>query len=56
MLKKLGNSRIKEVNFFYADENTVSISLNETTSIADLDTIVSIFLKLLENQLQQFQN
>ncbi len=33
----------KEVNFFYADENTVSISLNETTSIADLNTIVSIF-------------
>ncbi|WP_144893970.1 aminomethyl-transferring glycine dehydrogenase [Flavobacterium tiangeerense] len=33
----------KEVNFFYADETTVSISLNETTSIADLNTIVSIF-------------
>ena len=33
----------KEVNFFYVDENTVSISLNETTSIADLNTIVSIF-------------
>ena len=32
-----------EVNFFYVDENTVSISLNETTSIADLNKIVSIF-------------
>ena len=32
-----------EVNFYYVDENTVSISLNETTSIQDLNTIVSIF-------------
>ncbi len=32
-----------EVNFYYIDENTVSISLNETTSIADLNVIVSIF-------------
>jgi glycine dehydrogenase len=32
-----------EVNFLYVDENTVSISLNETTSIADLNKIVSIF-------------
>ncbi len=40
-IKEIAES--KEVNFFYADENTVSISLNETTSIADLNTIVSIF-------------
>ena len=33
----------KEVNFYYIDENTVSISLNETTSIQDLNTIVNIF-------------
>ncbi len=32
-----------EVNFYYVDKNTVSISLNETTSVADLNTIVSIF-------------
>ena len=32
-----------EVNFYYIDENTVSISLNETTSIADLNKIVGIF-------------
>jgi glycine dehydrogenase len=32
-----------EVNFYYIDENTISISLNETTSIQDLNTIVSIF-------------
>jgi len=32
-----------EINFYYIDENTVSISLNETTSIADVNKIVSIF-------------
>ena len=32
-----------EVNFFYPDANTVTISLNETTSISDLNQIVSIF-------------
>lgn len=32
-----------EINFYYIDENTVSISLNETTSIADINTIISIF-------------
>ncbi len=33
----------KEVNFYYIDENTISISLNETTSIADINKIVGIF-------------
>lgn len=37
-----------EVNFYYIDSNTISISLNETTSIADLNTIVSIFAKANE--------
>ena len=32
-----------EVNFYYIDANTVSISLNETTSIVDLNAIVGIF-------------
>src|SRR5690606_30766959 len=32
-----------EVNFYYVDENTISISLNETTSIADVNQILSIF-------------
>jgi len=32
-----------EVNFFYVDDQTISISLNETTSIADLNKIVRIF-------------
>ncbi|HQE33308.1 MAG TPA: aminomethyl-transferring glycine dehydrogenase [Flavobacterium alvei] len=32
-----------EINFYYIDENTVSISLNETTSIPDLNKIISVF-------------
>lgn len=32
-----------EVNFYYADTDTISISLNETTSIADLNQIIAIF-------------
>ncbi len=35
-----------EINFYYIDENTVSISLNETTSIQDLNIIVSIFARV----------
>jgi glycine dehydrogenase len=32
-----------EINFHYIDDTTISISLNETTSIADLNKIISIF-------------
>ncbi len=32
-----------EVNFHYVDSETISISLNESTTISDLNTIVSIF-------------
>jgi glycine dehydrogenase len=32
-----------EINFHYIDETTVSISLNETTSISDLNKIIAIF-------------
>ncbi|MFY7742385.1 MAG: aminomethyl-transferring glycine dehydrogenase [Flavobacterium sp.] len=32
-----------EVNFFYVDTETISISLNETTSIKDINQIISIF-------------
>jgi glycine dehydrogenase len=39
-----------EVNFLYVDENTVSISLNETTSIVDLNKIVSIFAEATGKQ------
>ena len=43
-VEKIKNeANLKEVNFYYPDKNTVSISINETTSINDLNTIVSIF-------------
>jgi glycine dehydrogenase len=32
-----------KVNFYYPDEETVTISLNETTSIVDINTILEIF-------------
>ena len=32
-----------EVNFYYVDADTISISLNETTSLSDLNQIISIF-------------
>ena len=32
-----------EVNFYYPDADTISISLNETTSIADINQIIAIF-------------
>jgi glycine dehydrogenase len=39
-----------EVNFYYIDENTVSISLNETTNISDVNKIASIFAEVSRNQ------
>jgi len=33
----------KEVNFYYPNDETVSISINETTTVKDLNKIVSIF-------------
>lgn len=32
-----------QINFYYIDENTVSISLNETNNIADINKILSVF-------------
>ncbi|MCR4030818.1 MULTISPECIES: aminomethyl-transferring glycine dehydrogenase [Flavobacterium] len=36
-----------KVNFFYPDAESVSISLNETTSVADINQIVAIFAEAL---------
>ena len=36
------------VNFLYADEETVSIAVNEATSLKDLDQIVAVFSEALE--------
>ena len=32
-----------EINFYYIDDTTISISINETTSISDLNKIIEIF-------------
>jgi glycine dehydrogenase len=37
----------QEVNFFYIDGETISISVNETTSISDLNQIIAIFAEAL---------
>lgn len=36
-----------EVNFFYADADTISISFNETTSLKDINQIIAIFAEAL---------
>ena len=33
----------KEINFYYPDENTISISINETTNLNDLKDIIEVF-------------
>ncbi|MES2486430.1 MAG: aminomethyl-transferring glycine dehydrogenase, partial [Bacteroidota bacterium] len=33
----------KEINFYYVDENTISISFNETTSLNDINDIIAVF-------------
>jgi glycine dehydrogenase len=35
------------VNFYYIDAETISISLNETTSISDIDQIIAVFAEAL---------
>ncbi|WP_306353646.1 aminomethyl-transferring glycine dehydrogenase [Flavobacterium sp. '19STA2R22 D10 B1'] len=37
----------KEINFYYIDAETVSISLNEATNVADLNAIVSVFAEVV---------
>jgi len=43
-------AELNEVNFYFIDENTVSISLNETTSIADINKIVGVFASAKNTQ------
>jgi len=49
-------ANLNEVNFYYPDENTVSISINETTTIDDLNTIVSIFSVATNNSTDKIIN
>ncbi len=43
----------KEVNFFYPDNETVSISINETTTVKDLNKILAIFSEAIKKDFQK---
>lgn len=43
-------SEANKMNFFYPDNETIAISINETTNIADLNTIVAIFAEAASNE------
>lgn len=43
----------KEVNFYYPDSATVSISINEATTIKDLNKIISIFSEAVKKDFQK---
>ncbi len=40
-IKKIAEE--KGINFYYIDSNTIAISVNETTTIADLNDIITVF-------------
>ncbi len=42
----------QEVNFMYADEETISIAVNEATSIKDLNQIISIFSQVVGKEIE----
>jgi glycine dehydrogenase len=44
-----------EINFYYIDDNSVSISLNETTSVADLNKIIGVFASAKGTQASTIQ-
>ena len=43
----------KEVNFYYPNDETVSISINETTTVKDLNKILSIFSEAIKKDFQK---
>ncbi len=45
-----------EVNFYYPDANTVTISINETTNVSDLNEIISIFERVTESTTDKISN
>jgi glycine dehydrogenase len=44
-----------EVNFYYPDATTVSISINETSTLTDLNLIVSLFAEVYNKEAIQLQ-
>ena len=45
-----------EVNFYYPDTNTVTISLNETTTLSDINEIISIFERVVEGTTEKVES
>lgn len=43
----------KEVNFYYPDSETVSISINETTTVKDLNKILAIFAEAVKKDFKK---
>ncbi len=43
----------KEVNFYYPNDETVSISINETTTVKDLNKIITIFAEAVKKDFQK---
>ncbi|MCF4102235.1 aminomethyl-transferring glycine dehydrogenase [Gillisia sp. M10.2A] len=44
------------INFYYPDAETVVIALNETTTVADLNKIVSIFSEVADKEIAKIEN
>ncbi|GAA0873565.1 aminomethyl-transferring glycine dehydrogenase [Gangjinia marincola] len=42
-----------ELNFYYADAETVAISINETTSLSDLSAIVAVFAEYADKKAEE---
>ncbi|GGK33413.1 glycine dehydrogenase (aminomethyl-transferring) [Yeosuana aromativorans] len=47
-IKKIAKE--KKVNFFYPDKETVTISINETTSVRDLNYIITVFAEAAKKE------
>ena len=46
----------KKTNFFYPNHETVVLSLNETTTLEDLNTIVSVFAGVLQKEAVEIES
>lgn len=43
----------KEINFYYPDSNTVSIAINETTTVKDLNKIIGVFAEVVKKDFRK---
>lgn len=46
----------KELNFFYSGDNSVSLSLDETVNIDDLNDIIDVFARTVKRKYEPVQN